>query len=55
MENKEYIESLIYRTTEYPDGNSDEGIKNYIKKFKQYLKAINIVKKKKNYYIRTLI
>ena len=27
MENKEYIENLIYRTIEYPDGNSDEEIK----------------------------
>lgn len=27
MENKEYIEQLIYRTIEYPDGNSDEEIK----------------------------
>lgn len=24
MENKKYIENLIYRTIEYPDGNSDK-------------------------------
>lgn len=39
MENREYIESLIYRTIEYPDGNSDEEIKKLYNEVQNVFKS----------------
>lgn len=38
MENREYIESLIYRTIEYPDGNSDEEVKKLYNEIQEVFK-----------------
>lgn len=47
MENKEYIENLIYRTIEYPDGNSDEEIKKLYKKIQEVFKSNKYSKEEK--------
>lgn len=47
MENKEYIESLIYRTIEYPDGNSDEEIKKLYKEIQAVFKSNKYNKEEK--------
>ena len=47
MENKEYIESLIYRTIEYPDGNSDEEIKKLYKEIQAVFKSNKYSKEEK--------
>lgn len=47
MENKEYIESLIYRTIEYPDGNSDEEIKKMYKEIQEVFKSNKYSKEEK--------
>ncbi len=47
MENKEYIENLIYRTIEYPDGNSDEEIKKLYKEIQEVFKSNKYSKEEK--------
>lgn len=47
MENKEYIESLIHRTIEYPDGNSDEEIKKLYKEIQTVFKSNKYSKEEK--------
>lgn len=47
MENKEYIESLIYRTIEYPDGNSDKEIKKLYKEIQDVFKSNKYSKEEK--------
>lgn len=47
MENKEYIENLIYRTIEYPDGNSDEEIKKLYKEVQEVFKSNKYSKEEK--------
>lgn len=47
MENKEYIESLIYRTIEYPDGNSDKEIKKLYKEIQDVFKSEKYSKEEK--------
>lgn len=39
MGNKEYIENLINRTIEYPDGNSDEEIKKIYNEVQNVFKS----------------
>ena len=47
MENKEYIENLIYRTIEYPDGNSDKEIKKLYKEIQEVFKSNRYSKEEK--------
>lgn len=47
MENKEYIENLIYRTIEYPDGNSDEEIKKLYLEIQEVFKSNKYSKEEK--------
>ena len=47
MENKEYIENLIYRTIEYPDGNSDKEIKKLYKEIQEVFKSNQYSKEEK--------
>lgn len=47
MGNKEYIENLIYRTIEYPDGNSDEEIKKLYLEIQEVFKSNKYSKEEK--------
>ena len=47
MKNKEYIENLIYRTIEYPDGNSDEEIKKLYLEIQEVFKSNKYSKEEK--------
>lgn len=47
MGNKEYIENLIYRTIEYPDGNSDKEIKKLYKEIQEVFKSNRYSKEEK--------
>lgn len=48
MENKKYIEELIYRTIEYPNGNSDEEIKKLYDEIQNVFKSDKYTKAEKD-------
>ena len=47
MENKKYIESLIYRTIEYPNGTSDKEIRRLYKEIQDVFESNKYSKEKK--------
>lgn len=49
MQNKEYLDSLIYRTKYYPDGTSDEIIKELYDEVQKVLNSNKYTKEEKEY------
>lgn len=49
MTNKEYIDKLIFRTKEYPNGKSDDEIKKLYKEVHEVFKSNKYSKEEKEY------